>query len=173
MNPIVVSPFANSDIRDWPVDHYRVLIGLLSEARPETIHVIGSAGQATRARFLVRSFDPVRVVNDCGRLAWPASEALVRRAACVIGNNSGIAHLAASAGVPTICIFSGAHRRAEWRPIGRNVVTLSRTLACAPCGFHHAADCPFGVACLDQIAPETVAETALRLLARLSVAEVV
>jgi len=118
-----------------------------------------------RARDLVRSFDPARIVNDCGRLAWPALEALVRRAGCVIGNNSGMAHLAAFAGVPTICIFGGAHRRGEWRPIGPKVAVLSRALACSPCGFHTAAACPFGVACLDQIDPATVLQVACGLLA--------
>lgn len=166
MKPIVIAPFANSDIRDWPLGHFQALVRLLVEARPEPIHVVGAPGQAIRARDLVRPFDPERVVNDCGRLAWPALEALIRDAGCVIGNNSGIAHLAAFAGVPTICIFGGAHQRGEWRPIGDNVVTLSRALACAPCGLHNAASCPFGVACLDQIAPEKVAETALLLLER-------
>lgn len=165
MNPIVVAPFANSDIRDWPLDHFQVLIGKLIEARRETVHVVGAPGQAIRARDLVRRFDPARVVDDCGRLEWTALNAMVRGAACVIGNNSGIAHLAALAGVPTICIFGGAHQRGEWRPLGANVVTLTRSLACSPCGFHDAAACPFGVACLDQISHETVSDVAVRLLA--------
>jgi len=164
MNPIVISPFANSDIRDWPLAHFQSLIGLLIAARPENIHIVGAPGQAIRVRDLVRPFDSARVVNDCGRLEWSALNRLIRGAGCVIGNNSGIAHLAALAGTPTICIFGGAHRRGEWRPIGRNVVTLSRALACSPCGFHSAAACPVGIACLDQIAPETVFEVAISLL---------
>lgn len=164
MKPIVVAPFANSDIRDWPLDHFRSLIGQLVAARPEKIHVVGAPGQVIRARDLVRPFDPERVVNDCGRLEWTALNRLIRAAACVIGNNSGIAHLAALAGVPTICIFGGAHQRGEWRPLGPHVVTLSRSLACSPCGFHDAAACPFGVACLDQIDPDTVFDVAHDLL---------
>ena len=166
MKPIVIAPFSNSDIRDWPLGHFQVLIGQLADARPEPIHIVGAPGQAIRARDLVRSFDPARVVNDCGRLAWPALEALIRGAACVIGNNSGIAHLAAFAGVPTVCIFGGAHQRGEWRPTGPEVVTLSRSLACSPCGLHDAVACPFGVACLFQIAPHTAFDVASRLLNR-------
>ena len=164
MKPIVVAPFANSDIRDWPLGHFQTMIGQLIGLRPETVHVVGAQGQAIRARDLVRPLDPARVVNDCGRLDWQALNRLVRGAGCVIGNNSGIAHLAALAGIPTICIFGGAHQRGEWRPIGPQVVTLTRSLACSPCGLHDAADCPFGVACLDQISPDTVCDVALRLL---------
>lgn len=165
MKPIVIAPFANSDIRDWPLHHFQALIGQLIDARTETVHVVGAPGQAIRARDLVRPFDPARVVDDCGRLEWGALNALVRGAGCVIGNNSGIAHLAALAGVPTICIFGGAHQRGEWRPIGANVVTLTRSLACSPCGFHDASACPFGVACLDQISPDLVCEVAVTMLA--------
>jgi len=112
----------------------------------------------------VRPFDSGRVINDCGRIAWDVTMERIRSAACVIGNNSGIAHLAAFAGVPTVCIFGGAHQRLEWRPIGDNVVTLSRAIVCSPCHFHHARDCPYGLACLDQISPETVFGTVARLL---------
>ena len=165
MKPIVVAPFSNSDIRDWPLGHFQDLIAKLIEARPERVHVVGAPGQAIRARDLVRSFDSTRVVNDCGRLDWQALTRLVRGAGCVIGNNSGIAHLAAFSGVPTLCIFGGAHQRDEWKPIGPKVTVLSRALACSPCGLHAAWACPYGVACLDQINPAIVLQEACELLA--------
>jgi len=164
MPPIVLAPFSNSDIRDWPPAHFRALIALLTERWEGIIHVVGAPGQRIRAGEIVRPFSPERVINDCGRMAWDATMELIRSAACVIGNNSGIAHLAAFAGVPTVCIFSGAHQRLEWRPMGDNVVTLSRAIICSPCHFHHAAACPYGLACLDQISPNAVFETAWQLL---------
>lgn len=164
MAHIVIAPFSNSDIRDWPPAHFRALIALLVGQWDGAIHVVGAPGQGIRAGAIVRPFDAARVINDCGRTAWTATMELIRSAACVIGNNSGVAHLAALACVPTVCIFSGAHQRLEWRPIGDNVVTLSRAIVCSPCHFHHAVDCPYGLACLDQISPERVFETVRRLL---------
>lgn len=164
MPHIVVAPFSNSDIRDWPAHHFRALIALLVEHWDGVVHVVGAPGQRIRAGEIVRSFDSRRVINECGRTVWGVTMDRIRSAACVIGNNSGIAHLAAFAGVPTICIFSGAHQRLEWRPVGNNVVTLSRAIVCSPCHFHHARDCPYGLACLDQISPEAVFETAWKLL---------
>ena len=113
-------------------------------------------------------FDATRVVNDCGRLTWPDTIDLIRSAACVIGNNSGIAHLAAFEGVPTVCVFGGAHQRLEWRPIGSHVVTLSRAIACSPCHLHHAAACPYGLACLTEIGPDLVCDAVERLMAGIS-----
>lgn len=164
MNHIVVAPFSNSDIRDWPAAHFRTLIGRLVAERDETIHVVGAPEQAIRAREIVQPFDARRVINDCGRTSWSATLDLIRSAACVVGNNSGIVHLAAFEGVPTLCVFSGSHQRLEWRPIGEQVITLSRAIACSPCHFHYAADCPYGLACLDQITPDIVFESMARLI---------
>lgn len=168
MSDIIVAPFSNSDIRDWPGGHYAALAGILA-ARwpgPGMIRVIGTRNQALRANDIVRSLDPARVANDCGRLPWSDVVAALKTAACVIGNNSGIAHLAGSYGVPTVCVFGGSHQRLEWRPIGFRVVTISRSIGCSPCHLDHGANCPYDKSCLRQIAPETVADTVLKLLAR-------
>lgn len=167
MGDILIAPFSNSDIRDWPPESFQRLIWCLLGAPSHDgfIRVIGAKSQGFRAREIIRPFSAELVRNDCGR---PWSEVLerLRQAECVIGNNSGIAHLAARMGTPTVCIFGGAHQRTEWRPLGFNVVVLSRAIACAPCHLHRAADCPYGKACLEQIAPEVVSEAALRLIDR-------
>ena len=166
MSHIVVAPFSNSDIRDWPAAHFQALIRRLVGERNELVRIVGAPGQAIRARDIVRPFDANRVVNDCGRTPWDVTLDLIRSAACVVGNNSGIAHLAAFEGVPTVCVFSGSHQRLEWRPIGSQVITLSRAIACSPCHLHHAAHCPYGLACLDQITPDSVFDAVTRLIDR-------
>lgn len=168
MSDIIVAPFSNSDIRDWPSGHYAALAGILS-ARwpgPGMIRVIGTRNQALRANDIVRLLDPARVANDCGRLPWSDVVARLKSAACVIGNNSGIAHLAGRYGVPTVCVFGGSHQRLEWRPMGLNVVTISRSIGCSPCHLDHGANCPYDKSCLRQIMPDIVADIVLELLAR-------
>jgi ADP-heptose:LPS heptosyltransferase len=167
MSHIVIAPFSNSDIRDWPAGHFGALIAMLVAKWDGVVRIAGAPAQAVRAREIVRPFDPARVINDCGHRTWEETVDLIRSAACVVGNNSGIAHLAAFEGVPTVCVFGGAHQRLEWRPIGSQVVTLSRALACSPCHFHHAAHCPYGLACLEQITPDTVFDAVLRLIDRI------
>jgi ADP-heptose:LPS heptosyltransferase len=166
VSAILVSPFSNSDIRDWPSGHYRRLIGtLVARTDPSVpVRLIGAKGQVLPAADIVRGFAPDRVTNDCGRLSWRELVDAVRSAACVIGNNSGIAHLAGHHRVPTVCVFGGAHQRIEWRPLGFEVATLTRTIACAPCQLHHAADCPYDLACLRRIDPAEVADVALALI---------
>lgn len=165
MNPIVVAPFSNSDIRDWPEDHFSRLIGLLLSRWEGEIHVIGTRSQMTRGAAIVRQFDAIRAISDCGRLAWSDMVSLIRGAACVIGNNSGVTHLSSWFGVPTVCIFGGSHQREEWRPISFSAHTVTRAIGCAPCHLHRAADCPYGKACLHGIEPERVADIVFEAIA--------
>ncbi len=166
MSSIVVAPFSNSDIRDWPVEHYAALVRDLAERWDEDgrIRVVGTASQKLRACDIVRDCDPSRVSNDCGTMDWPMLERSIRSAACVIGNNSGLAHLAGSLRVPTVCVFGGSHQRLEWRPMGFTVVLLSRSIACSPCHLDHGASCLYDKACLRQIEPSLVADTVLALV---------
>ena len=165
MTEIIIAPFSNSDIRDWPARHFARLITLLGERRTlAQIRLIGTQSQRLRANEIVRFAPADRVVNACGQLAWSEVEGLLHNAACVIGNNSGIAHLSAQLGTPTVCIFSGAHQRTEWRPLGFNVALVSRVIGCAPCLLHRAADCPYDLDCLSLIAPEAVYEAAIDIM---------
>lgn len=167
MADIVIAPFSNSDIRDWPTQHFAHLINLLVERHGRgVIRIIGARSQTLRAHEIVREAPANRVVNQCGRLSWPEVEAHLRKAACVIGNNSGIAHVSARLGAPTVCVFGGAHPRAEWRPLGFNVALVSRAIGCAPCLLHRAQDCPYELACLNLIKPETVCAAAFEVMAR-------
>lgn len=164
---VVVAPFSNSGIRDWPGRNYAALIGLLLDRLPEAepISVVGMRTHRLRACEIVRAFPATRVANLCGRQAREELIATLRGAACVIANNSGVSHLAASLGAPTVSIFAGTHNRREWRALGGNVVLISRAIGCSPCQLDHGQVSPYDKACLRGIAPETVAEAALRLMA--------
>ena len=168
MSHIVVAPFSNSDIRDWPLGHFRDLIGLLLErvADDVRIHVTGAPSQKLRGCEIVRPHPPARVANDCGRHSWDDVLGLLRTADCVISNNSGVGHLGGYFGVPTVCIFGGSHQRLEWRPLGRSVVVVSRVIGCSPCHLDHGGRSPYDKACLREIAPHAVAEVVAGIMTR-------
>lgn len=167
MRTIIVAPFSNSAIRDWPIGHFSRLIALLLDRLPDGIvHVVGVGNQRLAAREIVRDHPADRVLNRCGALDWATVLDMVRRADCVIGNNSGISHIAGYLGAPTVCVFGGSHQRMEWHPKGDNVIIVSRAIACSPCQLDHNHISPYGKACLKGIEPEVVAEAAFRVMAR-------
>jgi ADP-heptose:LPS heptosyltransferase len=162
---VVLSPFSNSDIRDWPAVHYQSLASQLLIAISDLqIRVIGTASQALRANEIVRGLDGARFFNDCGRLSWPGVKALCLKADCLVGNNSGVSHQAAALGTPVVTVFGGSHLRQEWRPLGTDVTVISAAPRCSPCHIDHGAHCPFDKMCLTSISPETVATVVLRKL---------
>lgn len=162
MREILIAPLSHNPLRDWPARHYRSLIEILLARLPHDIAVtlVGSPTQRLILNEIARPFPADRIFNTCG-LPWETVIGRAREAACVIGNNSGLAHLAGFFGVPTICIFGGSHQRTEWAPLRPNVIVLSRAIGCSPCQYDDPQDCPYDVACLREIAPATVAETVI------------
>lgn len=130
--PIIVAPFANERIREWPVANFRRFIerGLADGHR---FAVCGTRAQRSLANEIVRPFPAARVGNLCGTSSWQDMQVLLQQAPFVIANNSGIAHLAANLGQWVLCMFAGSHHWIEWMPRGPRVVTLARMPACAPC----------------------------------------
>ena len=49
----------------------------------------------------------------------------LQQCSCYIGNDSGITHLAAMLGVPTVALF-GPTEPANWRPIGSTVTIIQK-----------------------------------------------
>ena len=122
---ILLAPFSNSEIRDWPVGHWAALIAHILDGPlgDEPIRVVGTPNQRLGANEIVRRYPATRVENLCGRLAWLDVVEQIRTARCVVGNNSGVSHLGGHFGRPTVCVFGGSHNRAEWRPSGPDAST--------------------------------------------------
>lgn len=148
--PIVLAPFANERIREWPLGNFQRFIerGLDDGF---TFAVSGTWAQRALANRLVRPFPADRVQNLCGRTAWKDMQRLLREAPFVVANNSGIAHLAADLGLWVLCLFAGSHSWMEWMPRGPRVVTLARMPSCAPCCL---SDCPVGRDCMTNLSAD-------------------
>lgn len=98
----VIHPFSGSSGKNWPLQRYREL------ARSLPLPVHWCAGPEEHLP------DAVRIDNLYQLGCWLASAQLY------IGNDSGITHLAAAAGVPVISIF-GPTDPQVWAPRGRQV----------------------------------------------------
>ena len=163
---VVVAPVSNSDLRDWPVAHYVSLVRTLVERLDCAVLLVGSKVQAkTLDRIVEESGCSGRVVSLAGRTVWSDMPAVLRGADLVICNNSGIAHLAASVGAPTLAIYSASHQPQEWGPRGARSQALMAVVPCSPCGYDRLSECPYEHACMQGLLPEAVFAQAARRLA--------
>jgi ADP-heptose:LPS heptosyltransferase len=99
---------------------------------------------------------PIHVLDEIDQLLL-----LLKTADGFIGNDSGVAHLAACLGLPTAVIFTVSDPK-RWRPNGPAVATLAPRLPCQPCFETHETNCP-QPECLKAVGPDTVWRTFSRL----------
>ncbi len=155
MPAVVISPFANERVRQWPARNYRELIEIIGREHGFPVVVVGTREQRAAANDLVRGLSSEKVSNACGKLRWAELVEAIDEAPYVVANNSGVAHLAAGRGRWTLCIFSASHAVEEWMPRGPLAVTVFRALSCSPCGLG-GERCPNGVACMTELLPVDV-----------------
>ena len=89
---------------------------------------------------------------------------MLKQSGGYIGNDSGISHLAAFTGIPTVVIF-GPSSPKRWKPFGRLVEVLRPETDCSPCFETGKSDCK-EMKCLDGITPEMVTNTFLKIKER-------
>jgi hypothetical protein len=164
---VVVAPISNSTVRDWPLERYMTLIGLLMARLECRVVLVGAAGQRSRLSHICQHYGgDRRLVNLGGQTDWAGLAAVLRRADLVIANNSGVAHLAAACGRPTLAIYSGSHQPQEWGPRGDSVRAVTAAVSCSPCGYESLELCPHDHLCMKLVEPELVLEHAVEMLAK-------
>jgi ADP-heptose:LPS heptosyltransferase len=108
---------------------------------------------------------PAHVRSLVGRLSLRQTAGAMAAGAAVVANDSGLGHVAAALGVPTVLIFgpTPADTLGRFPP---NVTVLRPTAGCAPCWFSPArfGACSGRIDCLRGIVPERVATALVALL---------
>lgn len=154
--PVVVAPFSNSTLRDWPVENYRALIVTLSQTR--NVILVGRNEDAASLQTMVSAAREAGGGNiDCATdLNERQFNELLSSAALVISNNSGAGHVAAQLGRPTLGIFTASHLPELWGFQGPRVSMLMSTIECRGCGIDVVRRCPQRVRCKSDITAEHV-----------------
>ncbi|MBI4183284.1 MAG: glycosyltransferase family 9 protein [Proteobacteria bacterium] len=118
---IALGPTANWPAKVWPAERFADLFRRLSAAGGPVpgarAAVFGAPGEEWMAAPLVQALDPARRIDLVGRLDLLAAAACLARAALFVGNDSGLMHLAAATGAPTLGLF-GPSRPEEYAPWG-------------------------------------------------------
>jgi ADP-heptose:LPS heptosyltransferase len=58
-----------------------------------------------------------------------------------MGSDSGLTHIAAALGVPTVSVFGPTHPALGFAPVGRHARVVHAAVWCSPCHKHGAAPC--------------------------------
>jgi ADP-heptose:LPS heptosyltransferase len=121
---IALAPTANWAPKVWPADRFAALFRALQRQLPAAHPVIfGGAGATERAMAAPLLQALPEATDLVGCLSLPEVAACLRRATLFVGNDSGLMHMAAAAGAPTLGLF-GPTNAVEYGPAGRNALAV-------------------------------------------------
>jgi ADP-heptose:LPS heptosyltransferase len=128
---LAIGPAANWRGKQWRGERFAELAtrltapgGILPGAR---VAVLAAAHERPQAASLLAAVPAERRLDLVGRVDLLTAAAVLRRAALFIGNDTGLMHIAAAAGTPTVGLF-GPTQSAQYAPWGaRTAVAQTAT----------------------------------------------
>jgi ADP-heptose:LPS heptosyltransferase len=161
-NIVVVHPGAGSTRKRWPIEKFVRLAEIIrGENIGEVVFLVGPAesnlapavNSGSKTGFRVHEFsDPLYLID------------LVGQAMCLIGNDSGVTHLAAFIGTPTVAIFGPSNPK-RWSPIGLTTKVLRGFSDCSPCFEVDTVNCE-DPKCLNGVSVNMVLNAVTELASR-------
>ena len=129
--PVTLHPGSGSPRKCWPPDRFAALARQLLEDHHRVVVLEGPADEHARKTLLARvPHLPVLQERDLATVAG-----ILAASAICVTNDSGIGHLSAALGTPTVSIF-GPTNPALWRPLGPRAIAVSEKTGAWP-AVHH------------------------------------
>jgi ADP-heptose:LPS heptosyltransferase len=144
-----IGPTANWLPKTWPAERFAELAqritaadGLFPTAR---VAIFGDAAERAAAQPVIDSIPAERRIDLVGKIGLATVAACLARCAFYIGNDSGLMHMAAAVGTPTLGLF-GPSPPEVYAPWGAHAAAATTTipfvrLVGAPGFDHRKTDC--------------------------------
>jgi ADP-heptose:LPS heptosyltransferase len=133
---VLINPNASELLphRRWMPDRYAQLINRILAAHDDVVVMITGAPSEREGAERLAAVNP-RAVSFAGHSSLADLPALYAHATLMVTNDSGPAHFAAAAGLPTIVLF-GPETPRLYQPLGPSRAIYAG-LACSPCVSAH------------------------------------
>ncbi len=169
---LVVNPntSAKATERRWPLGKFAAVVsGIIAQRDDVRVVLIGSVAESELVENLRRSLGDAgdRVRNLAGLTSFGGLLAVLRRANCVLTNDSGPFHFAVALGAPTVGLFGPVHPD-HYARLGdpERTVVFYRPMVCSPCvHFVRTPPCRGDNQCMKSIDAVEVRDACLTLLA--------
>lgn len=137
--------------KKWHPERFAALADRLSETWAARVCLFGSrADRESTQAVLHNARHPV--TDLAGQTGLRDAMALMARCALFVSNDSGLMHVAAALGVPTVAVF-GSTNPVTTGPVGRQSVVVRNPVSCSPC---LKKTCPTDFRCMEQISADHV-----------------
>lgn len=156
---VYLHPGSGSRRKNWEVVNFIETATILMSSGYTPEFILGPAEHFIKESLQAQGDDriKIRIFDDLSELTL-----LLKKAGGFIGNDSGISHLAAFLGLPTVAVF-GPSDPQRWKPAGRFVKTVRPTsLDCSPCFEKGNMNCET-IKCLHSTTPAMVIDAFYKL----------
>jgi heptosyltransferase-2 len=154
--PVALHPGSGSRLKNWPIGRYREVAEILRARGFRVAWIKGPADSpvAVPSGDLIVDEPPL-----------PILAAFLAGCRLFIGNDGGVAHLAAAVGCATVTVF-GPSDPATWAPRGHAATIVCAGVDCSPCHLRENRQEGCGRECLEKITVGEVAAAVDGLLGR-------
>jgi lipopolysaccharide heptosyltransferase III len=168
---LVIGPAANWRGKQWRAERFAELaLRLTAPSAPlagARVVVLAAAHERAQAAPVLAALPPARRIDLVGRTDLLTAAAVLRGAALFIGNDTGVMHIAAAAGVPTLGLFGPSHPE-QYGPWGARTAVATTSIAYdelvgAPGYDHRTTD-----TLMDSLTVDAAEAAALGLWARIA-----
>jgi lipopolysaccharide heptosyltransferase II len=126
----LLHPAAAFETKKWATENFARIAEYLDERGFTSVAIVGP--HEAQIAHVLKEASSVSIASFVN-LSLPEVTALARRAGVFVGNDSGIAHIAAAVGCPSVVIF-GSSNVTHWRPWSSAPAAVVREeLPCQPC----------------------------------------
>jgi heptosyltransferase-2 len=121
-NTLALHPGSGSEKKNWPEAKWAEFIAWLTGSTKLNLLLVGGEAEGGRLKRLVTAVPPARC-QVLQNLPLPDLARQLQSCAAFVGHDSGISHLAAALGLPSLILW-GDTVEEIWRPQGERVVLL-------------------------------------------------
>jgi len=129
----IVAPGALWGYRRWPLEHFAEIAGRIYDATGLLGLVCGSAEERNLGEKL-KDLSDAWLENIAGKTTLSELAKVIKGSRFVVGNETGVIHIASAAGTFAICILGGGH-------YGRFVPYQAESTPTAPLHVEYKMDC--------------------------------
>lgn len=127
-----IGPTANWRGKEWPAERFAALVERLTGAAGPLpgarVAVFGASTERQAAQPMLTSVPASRRIDLMGKVDLPTVAACLRRCALYVGNDSGLMHMAAAVGTPTLGLF-GPGNETRYGPWGGHTAVVRTPLS--------------------------------------------
>jgi ADP-heptose:LPS heptosyltransferase len=146
---VALHPGAGSVTKRWPLPRFINFAQQLALQENVRVLIMEGPAETGLAEAMAQAL-PAEKIFSLQSVPLNLLAALVERCGAFVGNDSGIAHLAAGLQVPSVVLF-GPTSPQHWAPLGNHVTVLRNSHGCEACGSGRSNH-----TCLSRISVEDV-----------------